>query len=76
MIGNVGLAGTIGTLAIVPYQVIQWHRRFGKLESRDPDLRRARQAIKVAALVWAAMLVVNALWWIIRETAGPRSRGY
>jgi hypothetical protein len=76
VIGNVGLAGTAATLVIVPSMVIRWHRRFGKLKSPDPDLRRARQAIKVAALVWAGMLVVNVLWWILREAAGPRSRGY
>jgi hypothetical protein len=65
-IGGVGAAGTFLTLLIVPWNVIQWHIRFGRLESPDPDLPRARRAVRDAALVWAAMVIVNALWILFR----------
>jgi hypothetical protein len=66
MIGIVGLAGNAATLVIVPLSVIRWRIRFGKLESPDPDLARARRAVTEAALVWAAMLIVNVLWFLFR----------
>ena len=66
MIGMIGLAGDAATLLIVPWSVIQWRIRFGKLESPDPDLARARRAVNQAALVWAAMVIVNALWFWFR----------
>jgi hypothetical protein len=65
-IGGVGWAGTGVTLLIVPLSVIHWHIRFGKLESPDPDLPRARRAVRDALLVWAAMVVVDYLWFLFR----------
>jgi hypothetical protein len=66
MIGIVGLAGDAATLVIVPLSLIRWRIRFGKLESPDPDLARAKRAVKEAALMWAAMVIVNALWFSFR----------
>jgi hypothetical protein len=65
-IGIVGFAGTVATLFIVPLNVIRWRIRFGRLESPDPDLARARRAVRDALLVWAAMVIVNVLWFLFR----------
>jgi hypothetical protein len=73
-IGVVGLAGIVATLFIVPWNLIQWRRRFGKLESPDPDLPRARRALKEAALAWAAMVIVNALYVLYRFSPGGQPK--
>jgi hypothetical protein len=73
-IGIVGLAGIAATLLIVPWNLILWRRRFGKLESPDPDLPRARQAVREAALAWAAMVIVNALYVLYRFTPGGQPK--
>jgi hypothetical protein len=44
-----------------PHQV-----RFGSLESPDPDLPRARRALRDALLIWAAMVIVSVLWFVFR----------
>jgi len=48
--------------------VIQWHWRFGSLESPDPDLPRARRAVRDALLIWAAMVIVILIvnWFLFR----------
>jgi hypothetical protein len=66
IVSILGLAGTAATLLLVPLTVIQWRSRFGKLESPDPDLPRARSAVKEAVVVWAAMLMVNVAWFLFR----------
>jgi hypothetical protein len=61
-IGIVGRGGSLATLLIVPFSVIRWRSRFGKLESLDPDLPRARRMVKEATLIWAAMVIVDVVW--------------
>lgn len=50
--------------------LILWSNRFGKLESPDPDLSRARRAVRQALLVWAAMAVVNVAWYLFTRSLG------
>ena len=66
-IGMIGRALEEITLLGIPFVVIGWRQRFGKLESPDPDLARARRAVAVAARVWVAMVIVNVLWFLYRR---------
>ena|SRR5258708_5811071 len=70
MVGIVFLVGNAATLVIVPYKLIQWRLRFGKLESADPDLDRARTALLIAAIVWGTMVVVNVVWFLFKLFVG------
>jgi hypothetical protein len=69
-LGMIGVAGNVATLVLVPVSAIRWRLRFGKLASSDPDLPRARRAVKEAALIWAGMVIVNALYLVYRLQAG------
>jgi hypothetical protein len=73
-IGIIGLAGTVATLLIVPLSVTRWRIRFGRLESPDPDLPRARRAVRDAVLVWAAMAIVSVLWFLFRMSIVGHTR--
>lgn len=66
VIGGMALAGTIATLALVPAEVLRWHWRFAQLSSPDPDLGRARIALRVAIYIWAAVLAAFVLWFSLR----------
>jgi hypothetical protein len=65
-VGCFFFAVNAATMVIVPYKLIQWRRRFGKLESPDPDLDRARTGLLIATILWGAMVVVNVAWLLFR----------
>lgn len=64
-IGILSHAAEDVALLLLPLNVILWRKRFGKLEVSDPDLARARRALTEAARWWAAMAIVNVLWWFL-----------
>jgi hypothetical protein len=57
-------------LLLIIVSLILWSKRFGKLESPDPDLSRARRAVRQALLVWVAMVVVNVAWYLFTRSVG------
>jgi hypothetical protein len=57
----VGFVATFGhwfLLLAVPTMTIRWWVKFGAIQSDDPDLRRARGAIKVAVGIWAVFVII------------------
>ncbi|HEV3072776.1 MAG TPA: hypothetical protein VHB47_00040 [Thermoanaerobaculia bacterium] len=65
-----GRSATDVTLLFILVSLILWSKRFGKLESPDPDLSRARRAVRQALLVWVAMVVVNVAWYLFTRSLG------
>ena len=70
MVAVLGRAYIDLTLLAVPVSLILWSNPFGKLQSPDPDLSRARRAVRQALLVWVAMVVVNVAWYLFTRSLG------
>ncbi len=70
MVAALGYACNELALLLIPVSLILWSKRFGKLESPDPDLPRARRAVRQALLVWVAMVAVNVGWYLFTRSVG------
>ncbi|HEY6322838.1 MAG TPA: hypothetical protein VJA16_14905 [Thermoanaerobaculia bacterium] len=64
-LGAMNLANA-SILILVPIGAIRWHLLYGSLQSPDPDLPRARRAVRNSVLIWAAIAVLVALWFLFR----------
>jgi hypothetical protein len=70
MVAVLGRACNEYALLLILVCLIGWSNRFGKLESPDPDLSRARRAVRQALLVWVAMVVVNVACYLFTRSLG------
>lgn len=62
------LWGFHGLMVVIPVWLIYWQVTFGKLESGDPDFKRARRDRRMALIIWAPSLLVFLLIGIPRIT--------
>ena len=53
-----------GLMVVIPVWLIYWQITYGKLESGDPDFKRARRDRLVASIIWAPSLLVFLLIWV------------
>ena len=58
-----------GLMVVIPIWLIYWQRTFGKLETGDPDFKRAQRDRQVALIIWLPSLLVFLVLW------GPRLIG-
>jgi len=50
IVGHLGYWGLLFLLFAVPVMLVRWWIKFGKIQSIDPDFRRARQIIVVISI--------------------------
>ncbi|HME57555.1 MAG TPA: zinc ribbon domain-containing protein [Terracidiphilus sp.] len=50
IVGHLGYWGLLFLLFAVPVMLVRWWIKFGKIQSIDPDFRRARQTIVVISI--------------------------
>lgn len=53
--------GFTGMFLVIPVWLVYWPIKFGRLESADPDYKRARRDWLVALIFWLAALVFEVL---------------
>lgn len=52
----IGAVGFIGLNFVVPIWALRWWRKFGKIQSADPDFRKARMTVEVVAAIVTGVL--------------------
>lgn len=65
-LGWVGFLGSLILLVVVAGMLIGWWSKYsGVLQSSEPDVKQARQAIMTALGLWGLMLVVWLFWFVL-----------
>jgi polyferredoxin len=56
-LGHAGLVGFVFIKYAIPVMAVRWWFKYGRIQSKDPDLRRARKTVIVVSVVWVAVLL-------------------
>jgi hypothetical protein len=52
----------IATFVILPFMLILWQVKYGRIKTPDPDYRKAKRMKNVSLLIW---LIMPALWLVL-----------
>ena len=52
-VGFVGLIATLFTLVLLPIMLVRWQTKFRRIQTGDPDFKRAKKNRNVALVLWA-----------------------
>lgn len=62
VLGGFASLGWVALLFIVPILLVRWWVKYSKLQTADADYEKAKRETIIAAIIWAAVMVV---WFIL-----------
>lgn len=64
-VGIVGWVGMLGLLVGVPFKLILWQVRFGRIKTSDPDYKKAKTNRLIAFVIWLPLPLLIVFFLVI-----------
>src|SRR5258706_4077008 len=68
LLALIGQLAFIGTMVVLPFMLIRWQSRYGRIKTNDVDFKRARRNRNITLLLWLpAPIVIALVFYIFRS---------